>query len=102
MKERKPDVSAEEHVRSLFPTLEDYKANPSAKLDRLIRCVTQHFGDENADAPPLCWERDGMEIPAPPMLKSPVKSKRKPKRRKIVVYCRLSQSWILVAHVSNI
>jgi hypothetical protein len=100
MKERDPDVSPEEHVRKLFPTLDAYRANPSAKIDRLIHCLKQHIGPDNSDAPPLYWNRDGTELAAPIMIASPSKPRHKQARRKVVVYCHLSQSWTLVAHVS--
>ncbi|KAG9086419.1 hypothetical protein FS749_003661 [Ceratobasidium sp. UAMH 11750] len=99
MRERPPHLSFEEHVQALFPTLAAYRNNPSPKLDRLVRILTHHSGDENADAPPLSWNEDGVECSSDELFKLARDSSGDSKRRKIVVYCHLSQSWTLVAHV---
>ncbi|KAG8719890.1 hypothetical protein FRC08_001754 [Ceratobasidium sp. 394] len=99
MRERPPHLSFEEHVQALFPTLAAYQNNPSPKLDRLIRVLKHHSGDENADAPPLSWNEDGTECSSDELFKLARDSSGDSKRRKIVVYCHLSQSWTLVAHV---
>ncbi|KAG9080876.1 transcription termination factor, RNA polymerase II, partial [Ceratobasidium sp. 370] len=82
MEDHGSDVSAEEHMGKLFPNLAAYWANSSPKLDWLVRILQYHQGDKNMDAPPLSWSQDGDS-----------------KWRKFVVYCHLSQSWTLVAHV---
>jgi hypothetical protein len=82
-----------------FPDQAAYERNNSAKIDRLLKIVQHHSGDANSDAPPLCWSPEG-DVIAFEGATEP-KSDYTKKRRKIVVYCHLSQSWTLVAHVST-
>jgi hypothetical protein len=100
MQSREPGVSAEEHVRQLFPTLESYRSNRSPKLDRVLHLAGHHLGEKNAKSGPLFWDVEGNLCERD----EPIPRRTEPEgdvaRRKMVVYCHLSQSWTLVTHVS--
>lgn len=129
-------TSAKDWCKTRFPSLESYQACSSSKIDRLVKILKHHLGEENNDAEPLFYGRDGTRCPPPTNLAhrlvsgglsgaeqldpdvagnaaAPVPSPRKArqgtvapaasgpqKRRKIIVYCHLEQTWVLVAHVS--
>ncbi|KAF8597151.1 hypothetical protein BDV93DRAFT_562595 [Ceratobasidium sp. AG-I] len=94
------DLSDDQWMRKCMDSVKAYLDDPSPKINRLLELIKHHRGEENADAPVLYWNRNGERIdgPQPETPSSPTKSK-KSRRRKFVVYCHLSQSWKLVAHV---
>ncbi|CAE6491806.1 unnamed protein product [Rhizoctonia solani] len=91
-----------EWVVAQFPTRAAYQANPSAKLDRLLLCVKQHHGNNSRDAPPLYWNRDGTLKENSPQIAGAVATRAATRRRKIVVFCNVSENWTLASHILNL
>lgn len=81
--------------------MEAYKANPSPKIDRLLRMLEHHVGPGKGASKPLYWDREGNEMESDDLfyVQSDNEEQEVPDR-KVIVYCHLSQSWTLVAHVS--
>ncbi|EUC56996.1 SNF2 family amino-terminal protein, partial [Rhizoctonia solani AG-3 Rhs1AP] len=84
-------------VKGFFKDKSSYEADLSAKIDRVLRICRHHLGTENTHAPPLYWNVDGEEIPGPPLDEAAQPDNAK--KRKIVIYCHLSNSWNLLDQV---
>ncbi|KDN44234.1 hypothetical protein RSAG8_05707, partial [Rhizoctonia solani AG-8 WAC10335] len=98
--ERDDTRTFKEWVGFKFPTRAAYEANPSAKLDRLLLCIKHHIGDKNKDAGPLFWNRNGtLKEESGPQTAGVFVPRDASKRRKVVIFCNVSESWILASHI---
>ncbi|QRV82317.1 SNF2 family amino-terminal protein [Ceratobasidium sp. AG-Ba] len=92
-------IPIQQYVTNVFPTRESYAANPSAKIDRLLRILSRHLGPKNGAAHPLSWDTLGEEIADNGLFYLALEDPELVRQCKAVVYCHLSQSWTLVAHI---
>ncbi|CAE6502080.1 unnamed protein product [Rhizoctonia solani] len=94
-------AKADTDIQGFFKTLEDYFKDPSAKIDRVLRLADHHIGPKNATAGPLYWDADGNEVAGPALAENDV-SEEDLIKRKMVIYCHLSQSWSLLDHILSL
>ncbi|EUC56409.1 helicase carboxy-terminal domain protein, partial [Rhizoctonia solani AG-3 Rhs1AP] len=97
--ERSGTESKEEETNNqFFEDLEDYRADPSAKIDRVLRLCEHHLGPQNANTGPLNWNEKGEEVPGPQLNEEKVPEEDL-RKRKMVIYCHLSHSCDLFEQV---